>query len=540
MEHKPKEIVLSQAEYEALKHLAAQHALLMESLQKSEQARKQAEAKAKVLSKENVNLQRALEEERAKLVKLIKRYVLKPSERYKAQPVEPEKVEAAVETLINTPQTPPVETQKKADKEKQSAQKKRNHPGRRPLPKHLPRIPVIVPPDEDISGCEIIGEEISEELDYMPGYFYVRQFIRYKYARPDDQGVIIAPMPVRVIEKGIPGPWLIAHILVSKYLDHLPLYRQLAIFRRAGIDINEVTFNGWVRQAITQLFALHTIIKNHLMAGDYLMADETTIRVMDPDKKGTTHLGYYWVYMNPLRRSAVFIYEQGRGGEYVRDHLKTYRGHLQTDAYAAYTSLGKSHAGIIMLGCWAHVRRKFFDALEVEKEQSEWFLRQIQHLYAIERYARIMQFSAAERLQLRSHATPVLEEIKAKLLELAPSLPPKNLLAVAIRYALNQWEELLVYTTDGKLEIDNNLVENSIRPIALGRKNYLFAGDHDAAQRGAVIYTIIASCKANDINPTEYLADVLDRVVTRKLSNLDDLLPWNWKPLEKIIKQGQT
>ena len=157
MEHKPKEVVLSQVEYEALKHLAVQHALLTESLKKSEQARKQAEAQAKVLSKENANLQKALEEERAKLVKLIKRYVLKPSERFKAQPVEPEKVAAAVETLINTPQTPPLEPQKKAEKEKQSTQKKRNHPGRRPLPKHLPRIPVIVRPDEDISGCEIIG-----------------------------------------------------------------------------------------------------------------------------------------------------------------------------------------------------------------------------------------------------------------------------------------------------------------------------------------------------------------------------------------------
>jgi hypothetical protein len=296
------------------------------------------------------------------------------------------------------------------------------------------------------------------------------------------------------------------------------------------MDINDVTLNGWVKQAIFLLGVLYIRIRNDLLSSDYLMADETTIKVLDRDKEGAAHLGYYWAYTDPLRRASIFVYEKGRGGCYVRTHLDDFEGYLQTDAYAAYDSMPQLNAGITMMGCWAHVRRKFVDALAVEQEQAQWFIKQIQRLYAIERFCRVMDLTPQERLAMRENAIPILKGIKARMLEVAPTLTPKNVLNTAIRYTRNQWNELLVYTTNGTLEIDNNLVENSIRPIALGRKNYLFAGNHEAAQRSAVIYSLLASCKACQINPLAYLSDVLDKLPARKVNNIDDLLPWNWKP----------
>ena len=323
---------------------------------------------------------------------------------------------------------------------------------------------------------------------------------------------------------------LLSTILVNKYADHLPLYRQLEMFKRQGIALNDVTLNGWVSQVLGLLKVIYNRIRDEMLAGSYLMADESTIRVLDRDKEGSTHLGYYWAYMDPVRRSALFVYEKGRAGKYVRDHLKTFSGYVQTDAYAGYDAMPQFNAGITMTGCWAHVRRKFVDAQAVENEEASWFLGQIQRLYAIERFCRVSELIPEERLAMRAHAVPILEAIKARMIAVSPTLTPRNVLQKAIHYTLKQWDELIVYTQDCILEIDNNLVENIIRPIALGRKNYLFAGSHDAAQRSAVIYSILACCKANDINPLAYLSDILDKLPARTVNNIDDLLPWNWKP----------
>lgn len=542
-------ILLKPDEYNALLKQAAEYAQLMEKFKQAEQARLQAEQarlqaeeKAAQLTLEKIELEQKLAEEKALLSIFVQRLLVKKSERYKAKPLTEEEAKAQMERILrddkkdkkatpaaaSSPAAPAVVETEKAEKAEQPEKKKRNHPGRNPIPDHLPRVDVILEPKEDVKGWKKMAPEITEELEYVPGYFFVRRFIRYKYIRPENNDIVIAPLPIRVIDKGIPGPMLVAFILISKYLDHLPLHRQLSIFKRAGIVMNDMTFNGWARQGMNHLQALHARMRKEIMDADYLMADETTIRVMDGEKKGTTHQGYYWAYLNPKKRGALFIYEKGRGSKYVQEHLKAYRGFLQTDAYSAYDTLVKQNKKISLLGCWAHVRRKFMDALEVDKEQAEWFVLKIQQLYMIERFARRMKLTEEERLELRGHAKPILEELKTRMTELASTLPPRNLLSVAVRYALNNWEELLVYTTDGRFEIDNNLVENSIRPIALGRKNYLFAGNHEAAQRGAIMYSILASCKANDINPLEYLADVLDRIVTRDLNNIDDLLPWNW------------
>ena len=530
---KARTITVNQAEYASLKQelsrLRSQAAQASAKYEQAEQERQAAQVRAAQLEAEKAVLQQTLQEERDRLRKIIKEFVARKSERYKAGPISEGQLNLFAEQLLSMAQSPQAEHITPPARPKVGTPK-RKHPGRRPIPQELPRLDVVLEPEEDVTGCVRIGEEITEELDYVPGHFFVRRFIRPKYARPQEAGIAIAPAPVRVIDKGIPGPMLLAFILVSKYVDHLPLYRQLMMFKRSGIDINEVTFTGWVKQTILLLEVLYSRIRDDLLSSDYLMADETTIKVLDEHKKGTSHLGYYWAYTDPLRRGVLFMYEKGRGGEYVRTHLDGFRGYLQTDAYAAYDSMPKITPGITMMGCWAHVRRKFVDALAVEQEHASWFVQQIQRLYAIERFCRSLQLTAPERLAMREHAIPILKDIKAQMLKVQLGLTPKNVLNTAIRYAINQWDELLVYTTNGSLEIDNNLVENSIRPIALGRKNYLFAGSHEAAQRAAIIYSLMASCKARQINPLAYLADVLDKLPNRKVNNIDDLLPWNWKP----------
>jgi transposase len=430
-------ITVSKAEYASLKQEVERLRLGAEQAQR---ARLEAEAKAARLEEEKAMLQQTLEEERARLRKVIKEFVARKSERYKAQDIAEGQLSLFAEQLLGLARSPQAEKIDVEARRKPGAPK-RKHPGRRPIPEGLPRIDFIIEPEEDVSACVKIGEEITEELDYMPGYFYVRRFIRPKYARPDQAGVAIAPAPVRVIPKGIPGPMLLAHILVSKYVDHLPLYRQLMMFKRSGMDIDDATINGWAKQAILLLEVLYSRIRDALLGGCYLMADESTIKVLDRDKKGSTHLGYYWAYMDPLRRGALFVYEKGRGGNYVRTHLSTFRGYLQTDAYSAYDAMPQLYDGIVMVGCWAHVRRKFMDALAVEREQAEWFVQQIQRLYAIERFCRLMGMTPQERLALRENAKPILEAIKAKMLEVAPTLTPKNVLNLAIRYTINQWGE---------------------------------------------------------------------------------------------------
>ncbi len=497
-----------------------------------------AEAKAAQLTAEKAALAQALQEERDRFRKVIKEFVNRRSERYKAPVISEEQLSLFADQMVALAQTSGQEAEATPSKKK-AVQARRPHPGRRPVPQDIPRIDVTLEPEEDTTGYVRIGEEVTEELDYLPGHFFVRRFIRPKYARPDQAGIAIAPAPVRVIDKGIPGPMLLSHILVSKYADHLPLYRQLTMFKRSGIDINDVTLNGWVTQVLELLKVIYHRIRDEMLSSRYLMADESTIRVLDRDKEGSTHLGYYWVYRDPVRRSASFIYEKGRAGKYVREHLQTFSGYLQTDAYAAYDAMPRVNLAIIMVGCWAHVRRKFVDAQAGEKVEADWFLGQIQRLYAIERFCRIAGLTHEERLQVREHAIPILEAIKARMVALSGRLTPKNVLQTAIQYTLKQWEELTVYTRDGMLEIDNNLVENSIRVLALGRKNYLFAGSHDAAQRSAVIYSILASCKANDINPLAYLADLLDKLPTRTVNNIEDLLPHNWKPEGSFFDLGK-
>jgi len=402
---------------------------------------------------------------------------------------------------------------------------------RKPLPAHLPRKEIVIEPDEDVTDLKKIGEEITEELEYKPGTLYVNRYIRPKYARPNDNGVTIGLLPTRPIEKGIAGPGLLAHILIGKFVDHLPLYRQRQQFKRQDVDIAASTIGDWVAASCDVLDPLYHLLRDKLLTSSYLMADETPIRVLDHQKKGSTHLGYHWVYYSPLERLVLFDYRPGRSRAGPNQILAEFKGYLQTDGYTGYDDLIASKR-IISVGCLAHARRYFVDAHQSDPERAEWMLDQIQQLYKIERQAQEANVDANARHQLRQQcAVPIMGKIHDWLKEHAKQVLPKSAIGKAVGYMLNQWPRLERYVTDGRLEIDNNLIENLIRPVALGRKNYLFAGSHDGAERAAIVYSLVATAKQHHIEPFAYLKDVISRIADHPHTRLAELLPPQWKPL---------
>lgn len=409
------------------------------------------------------------------------------------------------------------------------------HPGRMKLPEHLRRETFILQPEQDITGYRKIGEDITEILDYIPSELYVRQYIRPKYEALLADGfktIITASLPGRIMEKFMAGEGLLAQMIVDKYVDHLPINRQRQRFERMGVNIAQSTTNDWFRAVLNQLSSLYEAHKRITLDTGYLEADETPIKVQDGDKKGTTHLGYYWVYRNIEQNLVLFDYRPGRGREGPNDILKDFKGYLQTDGYSAYNSFDKSE-GITLIHCMAHARRKFYDALNNDKALAEHALGLFGKLYDIERQIKEGGLAGNEVIALRQQqAVPVLNELKVWMQEEYPKIPNrKSPIAVAIAYCLPRWEKLCIYTTDARLRIDNNLVENDIRPIALGRKNYLFAGSHDAAQRAAMIYSLLTTCRLHGISPYEWLKDVLQRMHIYKTSSIDILLPQNWTKL---------
>lgn len=410
--------------------------------------------------------------------------------------------------------------------------KPKAHPGRMKLPEHLRRSTIILQPDADVTGLKKIGEEVTEVLDYIPGELYVKQYIRPKYVQPLNEinnTVITASLPGRMMEKCMAGEGLLAQIVVDKYVDHLPMHRQLQRFGRAGVTIAQSTIGDWMKNVLHMLIAMYELHKKQVLSSNYLHADETTIKVLDENKKGKTHLGYYWVYHNSKQKIVLFDYNEGRGREGPGKILKGYKGYLQTDGYAVYDDFDKEPQ-IILLHCMAHARRKFVEALNNDKARAEYALNLFQQLYAIERKIKDEGLTDEAVLKLRQEeAVPVLKALKEWMTEAYQKVLPKSPIGAAIAYCLPRWEKLSIYTTNAILQIDNNPVENAIRPVALGRKNYLFAGSHEAAQRAAMIYSLFATCRMHNINPYEWLKDVLERMHLYTTSNLAELLPQNWK-----------
>jgi transposase len=407
----------------------------------------------------------------------------------------------------------------------------KSHPGRMKLPEHLERREIIIAPPEDISLCKKIGEEITEELEYEPGKLYVNKIVRPKYAKPDNGGIVTASMPERPLPKAIAGAGLLAQIVIDKYADHLPLYRQAERFKREGIQIPYSTITDWVSGTCALITPLYNTLKELILKSDYLHADESPIKVLDKNKKGETHKGYFWVYHNSLEGMVLFDYRPGRGREGPQEILKDFKGHLQTDGYPLYDFF-KQQQDITVLHCMAHARRQFYDALENDKPRAEHALAQFGLLYAIERKAADQSLSAETKMQLRQkEAIPILQNFEQWMKQEYIKVAPKSAIAKALQYSIGRWNELKIYTTDGKFNIDNNPVENSIRPVAIGRKNYLFAGSHEAAQRSAMLYSLLGTCKLHTVNPFIWLRDVLQRLPAYPINKVHDLLPQNWSSL---------
>lgn len=406
-------------------------------------------------------------------------------------------------------------------------------PSRKLLPAHLPRVEVILEPEEDTTAMKKIGEQVSEELDYQPAKLFVRRYVRLRYVSQDET-FHIAVLPNRPIDKGIPGPGLLAQILMDKFVDHLPVYRQVQRYERLGIKLSESTLGGWLSSTCELLNPLYDALRQCVLDQTYLQADETPIPVLDKKKKGKTHRGYQWAYHSPQVCLVFFDYQPGRGREGPKECLEDFAGYLQTDGYEAYEWINAQRNDITLLHCMAHARRYFEKALDSDADRAGYALTQIQKLYAIERHARRTDLSDEQRYVLRQEqAVPMLEEWHAWLLEQAATVLPKSLIGKAVAYSLRRIKTLSLYTNDGRLEIDNNLIENTIRPIALGRKNYLFAGSHSAAQRIAVFYSLLGSCKLHNVEPYAYLNDILGRLPDHPINQIDDLLPHRWKPKKK-------
>ena len=410
-----------------------------------------------------------------------------------------------------------------------SRRRPRKKPVRQVLPSHLPREVVVIEPEVETRGLRKIGEEVTETLDYRPAKLVVIRRVRPKYVDPRDEerGVIIGELPARPIEKGMAEPGLLAHVVIEKYADHLPLYRQVQRFTREGITLASSTLGDWITASADLLVPLYEALTREALSSGYIQADETPIAVQDQQKSGSTHRGYYWVYHAPLAGLVVLDYQSGRGRDGPVRFLKGFAGALQSDGYAVYDEFDR-RPEIISYGCWAHARRHFHEALSNAPERAAHVLEEIGRLYDLEQLLREERAGPEERHRRRQEqAVPALQRLKTYL-EQNPGLP-KSPWGQAAGYTLARWAKLCRYVDDGRIEIDNNLVENAIRPIALGRKNYLFAGSHEAARRAAVIYSLLATCKKHEVNPQVWLTDVLSRIQAHPMKRVAELLPHHWQ-----------
>jgi transposase len=407
--------------------------------------------------------------------------------------------------------------------------KRANHKGRAKLPEHLPVEEIEIHPEGDLSAMVCIGKEITEELECEPARFYIKRYIRYKYAAKNGEGVKIGNLPERVIDKGIPGAGLLAMILTGKYMDHLPLYRQKQIFARENIQIPSSTIEGWTKEALLKLQPLYDQLTFETKSSGYLQVDETPIKVLDSDKKGAAHQGYYWVYHAPLDDTVLFDYSPTRSDKGVFPMLEGFRGYLQTDGYAVYEKYGKKKE-VTHLACWAHARREFERALDNDPPRAQKALLMIQALYGVERQAKAASLLPDQVKELRlEKSLPLINELGKWIFQEIKNTLPKSQIGKAMAYAYSRWDALSAYLYDGSLQIDNNLVENTIRPVALGRKNYLFAGSHEAAQRAAMLYSFFAICKKHEVNPFQWLKHTLQNIMTINHKNIRQLYPQNYK-----------
>jgi transposase len=426
--------------------------------------------------------------------------------------------------------------------------RERNKPKRKPLPEHLPRQEVVHQPAGDGAcicpdcgkGMAKLGEDVTEVLDYVPGRFQVIRHVRPKYACCACDAMTQAPAPPMPTPRGRATPATLAHLLVAKYCDHLPLYRQSEIYAREGVELDRSTLSDWVGQAAWLLDPVVAGIRKHVFAAEKIHADDTTVPVLEPGL-GRTKTGRLWVYVRDDRPfcgeappAAAYFYSPDRGGEHPTAHMATFTGFLQADGYAGFDSLynpARSKPGpITEVACWAHCRRKIFDVWEATKSPvAKEALDRIAAVYAIEDKARFAP--VAERVEHRKETAPLLEKFFTWAEATEAKLSAKSPLAEAFRYTIKRREALTRFVTDGRLEADNNIAENAMRKIALGRRNFLFAGSDSGGERAASIYTLVMTARLNGLNPEVYLKDVLTKIAEgHTINRIDELMPWRMTP----------
>jgi transposase len=424
---------------------------------------------------------------------------------------------------------------------------KSSRPPREPrLPENLPVVEEVIDPEPVKAQPEVwrcIGQEVSEQLDYEPGRFLRRRVVRRKYVHRTnpDYAPVIAALPERLLDRSLPAPGLLAHIVVGKYCDHLPLYRQEQIYaQRHGVHLPRQSLTRWVELASEWLKPIYEQIRTGVMGGGYVQVDETPVDYLAPGH-GKTKQGYLWTCSRPSG-DVFYRWEISRAAECLHNILPVdFTGTVQCDGYSAYRSFAHKRNGTIELaGCWAHVRRKFHEALEQSPKTAGWIMRQIQHLYRVEAKLREQRAGPRLRAAVRVHESrPIVERMERALIRLKSSGRhlPQSLLGIAMDYTLGQWQTLDVYLGDGRVEIDNNLVENAIRPTALGKKNWLFVGEAEAGERGAIIYTVVESCRRRGIDPYAYLKDVLTRLPKMTNHQIHEVTPQAWAKAKLLLQR---
>lgn len=421
----------------------------------------------------------------------------------------------------------------------------RNKPKRKPLPENLPREEVIHDIDESQKTCECgckkehFGEEITEQLKAVRPKLSVIRHIRLKYAcKQCESGVTIAPMPNLLLPKSNATASLIAFIIIAKYCDHLPLYRQEQIWKRYGIDIPRNTMCGWLLRVAELCEPLWQQLRLHLLAYDYAQADETPVQVLQEPDRSNTQKSYIWVYRGGCIKEKVvaYDYQETRSGQHAQNYLHGFKGYLQTDGYTGYNWTADLEQ-VTQLGCMAHARRPFAELVKLIKKpgKAHQALAFIQKLYVVEKEARDKQLAPWQRFELRNQKSkPILDKLKEWLEKTLRASPPQGKLGKGIKYMMDRWVELTNYLKDGRLEIDNNAIENCIRPFAVGRKGWLFMGSPKGARAGVIFYSLIQTCKANDINPENYFNYMLNRI--RDCTTEEDyktLLPFKIDPSDQ-------
>lgn len=416
--------------------------------------------------------------------------------------------------------------------------KERN--GHRKLPKSLrrERIEYDLPQEQQIcSQCDVqlkrMGSSVFEQLEYRPAELFVLEHLRHKYACPCcKMNVVTAGMPNQPIEKGLPGPGLLAEVIISKYQDAMPLYRQERRFARLHYELSRKTLCDWVMHSASLLKPIVLAMKHDaLLPSPHIHTDDTTLPIQAVKK---THIGRLWVYVATGIHGppcTLYDYSKTRSHKVPLKYLTGYQGYVQADAYAGYNKLYET-GRMIEVGCWAHARRKFYDITQAVKAPSlaDDALNFIGALYCVERKLAPLDTNLQKRFYRRHHAKPLLKQFHHWLKKQKQRVLPKTPIALAIHYTLNHWKALIRYCSEGFLNIDNNTAERAIKPLVIGRKNYLFAGSHEGAEAAAVIYSIIETCKQCDINPYEYLKDILKKLPNTLNKELHTLLPYHWKP----------